>query len=308
MRVPVLFLENSIKDKWESLSTFLKFEYPGFPYPFIEDEDRLKYKVITMHNKKTINRKFDELPWIIDADNWYGIQIIDTNLSVTNKLEIYPNSNAIQDNNNFYKRKDTFSGNLSLFQEENVITTESTKLVFKEKDVNVRSYTSGALASRRQFRYGIFSAEIKPTNVSGIITGIFLHRNGPHQEIDIEFLGDNTWGILINVFYNPGVEGTKLEYGYRGTPTWIPLDFDVSKEFHKYEIEWNKYNIVWKIDDVCVYERHMWAPTPIPELPMEFNVNIWASNSKELAGRLNKHGLPTISEIRALRIEYVDSK
>lgn len=308
MRVPVLFLEKSIKDKWESLTTFLNFEYPCFQYPFIEDVDRLNYEVITIHNKNTINRKFDKLPWIIKTDGWHGIQIFDTNLSITNKLEFSPNGNVIEDNYYFYKRNDTFSGNLALFQEENVISTDNTKLVFKEKDVNVRNYTSGALASKHQFRYGVFSAEIKPSNVSGIITGMFLHRNGPHQEIDIEFLGDNTRGFLINVFYNPGIEGTKLEYGYRGTPTWIPLDFDVSKEFHKYEIEWNKYSIVWKVDDICVYERHMWAPTPIPELPMEFNVNIWASNSKELAGRLNINCLPTISEIRALGIKYVDSK
>jgi hypothetical protein len=64
------------------------------------------------------------------------------------------------------------------------------------------------------------------------VTGLFLHRNGPRQEIDIEFLGRDTTRMFVNVFYDPGIPGTKLEYGYRGTPTVIDLGFDASKTFH----------------------------------------------------------------------------
>ncbi|WP_081041212.1 family 16 glycosylhydrolase [Lactococcus lactis] len=79
------------------------------------------------------------------------------------------------------------------------------------------------------------------TNVSGIITGVFLHLNSPHQEIDIKFLGKDTTKMLINIFFNPGIEGSKLEYGYRGTPVVISLDFDASKNHQLYEIHWESF-------------------------------------------------------------------
>jgi len=147
-----------------------------------------------------------------------------------------------------------------------------------------------------------FAAELRPSNVSGLITGMFLHRNGPHQEIDIEFLGKDTTKMLVNVFYNPGVEGTKLEYGYRGTPTLIELGFDAAEEFHLYEIEWHAHAIRWCVDGYVVHERVLWDPTPIPNLPMEFNVNLWHSRSKELAGKLDTLRIPARAEIKHIRI------
>ena len=108
--------------------------------------------------------------------------------------------------------------------------------------------------------------------------------------------------MLINVFYNPGLEGTKLEYGYRGTPVLINLGFDAAKEFHQYEIEWQKNFLRWYVDGNVVYERGQWNPTPIPNLPMEFNLNIWCSRSKELASKLDKTKIPAHSEINSIKI------
>ncbi|KST91100.1 hypothetical protein KF134_1806 [Lactococcus lactis subsp. lactis] len=47
--------------------------------------------------------------------------------------------------------------------------------------------------------------------------------------------------MLINIFFNPGIEGSKLEYGYRGTPVVISLDFDASKNHQLYEIHWESF-------------------------------------------------------------------
>jgi beta-glucanase (GH16 family) len=138
--------------------------------------------------------------------------------------------------------------------------------------------------------------------VSGLITGVFLHRNSPRQEIDIEFLGNDTTKVLVNVFYNPGYEGTKLEYGYRGTPVIIDLGFDAAMDFHRYGIEWCQTTIRWRIDGKLVYERANWDPTPIPHLPMQFNVNLWHSRSKELAGRLERSALPAQTEVSSIDI------
>ena len=109
--------------------------------------------------------------------------------------------------------------------------------------------------------------------------------------------------MLVNVYYNPGEEGTKLEYGYRGAPVLIDLDFDASSEFHRYEIEWCSDSIRWRVDERLVHERLMWEPTPIPHLPMQFNVNLWHSRSKALAGRLAAGDLPAQSYIRGIGIQ-----
>ncbi len=58
-----------------------------------------------------------------------------------------------------------------------------------------------------------------------MVTGFFLHRNSPRQEIDIEIAGNRTDRLLVNVFYNPGGEGAKFDYGYRGAASYINLGF-----------------------------------------------------------------------------------
>jgi beta-glucanase (GH16 family) len=135
-----------------------------------------------------------------------------------------------------------------------------------------------------------------------LITGVFLHRNSPRQEIDIEFLGKDTTKMLVNVYYNPGGEGANLEYGYRGTPVLIDLGFDAAKDFHEYSIEWSSTTIRWLVDGRLAYDRANWDPTPIPHLPMQFCINLWHSRSEELAGRLWDRALPAHSEIKSIEI------
>jgi beta-glucanase (GH16 family) len=82
----------------------------------------------------------------------------------------------------------------------------------------------------------------------------------------------------------------------------IELGFDATKEFHRYEIEWHPYSIRWRVDGKLVYERVLWNPTPIPNLPMEFNVNLWHSRSKELSGKLDTEKIPAHAELKSIQI------
>jgi len=93
-----------------------------------------------------------------------------------------------------------------------------------------------------------------------------------------------------------------MEYGYRGTPALIDLGFDAYANFHRYEIEWCSTSIRWRVDGRLVYERVNWDPTPIPHLPMQFNVNLWHSRSKESAGTLAHSELPAHAELRAVDV------
>jgi len=45
-----------------------------------------------------------------------------------------------------------------------------------------------------------------------------------------------------------------------------------------------------------------WDPTPIPHLPMQFNVNLWHSRSEELAGKLARRELPSHAELKSIEI------
>jgi beta-glucanase (GH16 family) len=135
------------------------------------------------------------------------------------------------------------------------------------------------------------------------VTGVFLHRNGPRQEIDIEILGSRPCEMLVNVFYNPGDPGTRLETGFYGTPTRIPLGYDATKGFHRYEIEWTEGRIRWWVDDRLVHERAEWVPTPVPDLPLEFNINLWSSESVRFAGELDPRVLPVETAVEAILFE-----
>lgn len=304
----VLYLPNNHKDKWEALCTFLKCEYPTSQYPQQDDLGLqcTASSVVCSKERFLYNElKFDISPWIVTSKGWKGITIMPQEIipPKNNLVAIWHGKNSLQDP--FWKlREDTFPSNLSIFSPDNITINmqEITRLSFREQRTAVRSFSSAALASVNKILYGKFEVTLKPTDVSGLITGIFLHRNSPHQEIDIEFLGKDTTKMLVNVFYNPGTEGTKLEYGYRGTPVLIDLGFDAANAFHKYEIEWSENYIRWFVDEQLVYERVQWNPTPVTHLPMEFNVNIWHSRSKELAGELDKTKLPTCSEINTIQI------
>ena len=303
-----LFLPNEHRDKWAALSAFLEVEYPALPYP--NSKDIVQQDIIS-HPKEGYalpfkRLKFDSSPWIMSQKGWHGIAIADIGQNENMKPATTQtwSSDATFNDTEWMLRDDTFPSNLSLFVPENFasISTAFSNLTLRKETTSVRNFTSAAIASRKSFKYGTFAAEIRPSNVSGLITGIFLHRNGPRQEIDIEFLGKDTTKMLVNVYFNPGTEGTKLEYGYRGTPTLIELGFDASKDFHGYEIEWNANVIRWRVDGRVVHERRIWDPTPIPNLSMEFNVNLWHSRSTKLAGKLNINELPAHTEIKSIRI------
>lgn len=131
-----------------------------------------------------------------------------------------------------------------------------------------------------------------------MITGFFLYRSMPLQEIDIEFAGSDPRRMLANVFFNPGDEGASSDFGYRGTPHWIDLGFDSTQAFHEYCIDWRPDRLLWSVDGSVVHERATWNPTPIPHLEMQLHANLWVPRSQELAGRTNDRDLPTSARFR----------
>jgi hypothetical protein len=308
----VLFLPVAHPDKWALLSTFLACEYPAVPYP---DRNDLGQRYLggpagrnetARHSVRRL--RFDRSPWIIPERDWTGIGVSDVR-----KPTLQPpitktwNGKELLGDGAWLLRDDTFPSNLALFSQRNFALEKHTvaKLTLRREQTPVRAFTSAAVASSSSFSYGRFSVELRAPKVEGLITGVFLHRNRPRQEVDLEILGKDTTRILTNVYYNPGNEGTALEYGYRGTPAMIDLGFDASEEFHRYEIEWSPTAIRWYVDDRVVHTRLVWGPTPIPDLPMQLNINLWHSRSKELAGKLDDAALPAHLEVRTVRVARI---
>jgi GR25 family glycosyltransferase involved in LPS biosynthesis len=300
----VLKLDSTDPDKWGVLCNFLSCDHPSTEYPDCDDHGQRPLFKCARRSARVASKdlKWDPSPWVVSAKKWEGLVLAESTDGPAGGLAEHRFEGM--NDSVWMLRDDTFPGNLALFAPHNftVGINEIAQLTIREERTSVRKFTSAALCSRRRYLYGRFMAEVRAPDMPGLITGLFLHRNSPKQEIDIEFLGKDTRRMLVNVFYNPGIEGSKLEYGYRGTPTLVDLGFDASRDFHWYEIEWCPTSIRWRVDGEVVYERVNWEPTPVPHLPMQFNLNLWHSRSRELAGKLNVADLPATAELRALRI------
>ncbi|MEO3750790.1 family 16 glycosylhydrolase [Streptomyces sp. B6B3] len=303
-----LMLPADDPDPWQTLARFLACDYPTHPWPRQPEQGQRHVAALSHSDARTSGHPlaWDTSPWIVQRAGWPGIM---TEISAPQGNAPRASRNAIiwhegtgLADSHWYLREDTFPSNRALFRPGNATLPPRgpATLTLREEVTKVRDLTGAAIASRPSVTYGTFSARLRVPAGSGLVTGLFLHRNGPRQEIDIEILGQDTTRMLVNVFYNPGVLGTKLEYGYRGTPVIIDLGFDASKEFHHYEIDWQPDWIRWRVDGTTVYERALWDPTPVPDQPLEFNVNLWSSESTEFAGPLDYEALPAVLEISSL--------
>ncbi|ODT85802.1 MAG: glycoside hydrolase [Phenylobacterium sp. SCN 70-31] len=198
---------------------------------------------------------------------------------------------------------ETFPGNLAASAADGLrYSVEGVELVVEKRMTGDRPYQSGALASARPFTHGRFEAEIRAARASGLVTGFFLHRAGPRQEIDIELTGDDPHSMLVNVYFNPGDDGAAMGFGYRGSPCRIDLGFDATRDFHRYAIDWRPDRITWLVDGKPVHQRGGWDPTPIPHLPLKLHANLWVPRSRELAGELDDSALPSSASFRNISV------
>lgn len=198
----------------------------------------------------------------------------------------------------------TFPGNLATFGPDTIDHGPAGATITLSASGRAdRPFRSGALSSAHHFLHGRFEIEMRAARGSGLVTGFFLHRSAPRQEIDIEITGNEPCRMLLNVYFNPGNEGTELDYGYRGSPCAIDLGFDASADFHRYTIEWLPDRIRWFVDDILVHDRGSWDPTPVPHLPMKLHANLWSPRSVELAGAAGARLPLTTASFRNVKVD-----
>ncbi|MHB1699601.1 MAG: family 16 glycosylhydrolase [Acidobacteriaceae bacterium] len=312
----VLHLDEDRAGDWPALCEHLRLAPPSARYPSVPDGGHRKHRRTTISRTAAATGKrlrHDVSPWVAPARrDWRGIDTepIEPPAPLAIACTRFGDDLVALNPSRWMLRDDTFPGNLALFRPANVRPSPAggVELQVAQASLGVRDLSAGAVSSRDRFLYGRFEATLQATDIPGLVTGFFLHRDSPRQEIDVEITGDRPDRMLANVFYNPGSDGAKFAYGYRGTPVAIDLGFDASRALHTYAIEWKPDEISWLVDGRVVHRRVLWDPTPIPHLPMTLHVNAWPTRSRELAGRLVLRALPAAAHVRSIAVDAINAE
>lgn len=294
---------------WDPLCALLSLSRPLEPFPtgaprslrmFRDDRPEDAWASSTGGQGRTA--LLDDSPWVLPPKSgWRPRPSADRGAAPTGDLLVHATMRTAT--SSFLGLVETFPGNLASFAKDGLARDEDgTHLLLDKASTGGRPYRSGAFASARSFAHGRFEAEIRAAPGSGLVTGFFLHRDAPRQEVDVELAGSDPRTMLANVYFNPGDEGAAMAFGYRGAPWRIDLGFDATEDFHLYAIDWRPGLIAWSVDGRIVHERAGWDPTPLPHLPMRLHANLWAPRSEDLAGRLDDKALPATATFRNLSI------
>ncbi len=167
-------------------------------------------------------------------------------------------------------------------------------------------YTSGELRTNGYYGYGCYEASFKPIMVPGVVTSLFTFAgpydnggNGKHNEIDVEFLGNQPRRVQLNFWTNDDTYTSRNE-------VLIDLGWDPAAEFHRYGFKWTFDRIEWYIDGNHVHTAFHSASNPTPkatESLQKIMVNAWpVDETAELwAGSFNYSGKPLHAEYQWIR-------
>ena len=306
-RTAILPIENYNDELWQPLCELLGLAPPAQKYPagpprswriFRDDRNLHRELGLTVQSKNCL---MDDSAWaLIPSNGWTSYPTL-RQTKGSSKCLIQEAMTRVTPM--FPASVETFPGNMAAFDQNGLMyDVDGLHLILSKIKTRNRPCRSGSFASMRSFEHGRFEAEIKAAPGSGLVTGFFLHRSSPRQEIDVELTGNDPQQMLVNVFFNPGDAGTDMSFGYRGSPCRIDLGFDATADFHLYSIEWRPGSISWLVDGRTVHTRVGWEPTPIPHLPMRLHGNLWAPRSDELAGPLDEHALPATAIFKNIKI------
>ena len=145
-------------------------------------------------------------------------------------------------------------------------------------------YAGAEYRSGARFSYGYYSVSMKAAKCSGVISSFFTYTGWPWDEIDIEFLGDDTTKVQFN-YYTSGNGGHEFVY---------ELGFDASEDFHEYGFDWQPDSITWYVDGVSVYK----ATVDIPSHAGHIMMNLWnvADSNADWAGKFDESKLPVTAQ------------
>ena len=209
----------------------------------------------------------------------------------------------------------TFAENSCEFSPDNVYA-ENDQLVLKISAKGsddrgqhpAKDYFGGEIYSNEEHQYGKYFIKMKPNSKKGVITSFFLihidfddnYKPLDWAEIDFEFVG-RTDRVQLNLRWMEDDSGQ-----IKDKPVMIKLDFDASKQFHGYLIEWTPTYINFLIDGKIVYSCT--DENILRELskPMSIRMNYWISNSPYWAGVFDDGDLPLKTHYKDLAVKQLN--
>ena len=158
--------------------------------------------------------------------------------------------------------------------------------------VTVYEYEGGEARSYAHYGYGDYQVSMKPSNKAGTASTFFIctgdydvnpntGEKNPWDEIDIEFLGQDTTKVQFNYYIN-GVGGHEYMYD---------LGFDASEEFHTYGFRWAEDYITWFVDGEPVFKINGSEDVPIPSAAGRILMNYWCG-TEEAEGWMGEYSDP----------------
>ncbi|MEM7643908.1 MAG: family 16 glycosylhydrolase, partial [Pseudomonadota bacterium] len=141
-----------------------------------------------------------------------------------------------------------------------------------------KPFTGAQIQSEDTFGYGSYEMTMRASGESGVVSSFFMFTSEffgaeRQNEIDFEFLGNDTTKVQLNYYFGSQKLG---DFGQ----VEIDLGFDAAAGFHDYRIDWAPDAIRWFVDDRLVYEvRGENAPVPIPNEEMLIYGDIWTGDT-----------------------------
>jgi beta-glucanase (GH16 family) len=145
-------------------------------------------------------------------------------------------------------------------------------LAIHEQSDAANPFAGSEIQSHLVYGFGRYEVVMQPARGSGLISSFFTYTGPyfgmPHDEIDIEFLGNNTNQVQFNYFKNGKVGASKT----------IDLPFDAADRAHVYAFEWTPERITWSVDGVLAYRTEL-NDDGIPLTPAKIILNLWTGKS-----------------------------
>jgi beta-glucanase (GH16 family) len=186
------------------------------------------------------------------------------------------------------------------------------ELVLDDTAQRGEPYTSGEYRTTGYYGYGCYEVSMKPAARSGVITSFFTFAgpydnggNGQHNEIDIEFVGEDGGGgiswVQFNYWTNDDAYASRNEIPY-------PLGFDASADFHRYGFRWTSSGIEWWVDGQPVVSATNATPKESDSL-QKIAMNLWPvdSTASGWAGPFEYPGEPLRAQYQWVRYEKGES-
>lgn len=175
-----------------------------------------------------------------------------------------------------------------------------------------RPMKGGEIQSHTAARTGTWRWRAKvPEMVEGAVFGMFLYKadqkNHPWREYDIEFVGEDTTKLQLNIFFESEDGGSPVTLGQgKGGPVTVDLGFDAAEGFHDYAITVGEQSAEFFVDGRSVgafgpedMPGETWNPGPLRAF-----ADLWAAspNMADWAGEWTDPGRPLTAVISEMDV------